>query len=72
MHTSMQVVWVSYQIIQSTSWNLNIQFPAPYSSLLRILAIFSLDFFNVDCFSGQVPMIYSKIGNLVPCEDPAK
>ena len=60
----MQGVWVSYQIIQSTSWNLNIQFPAPYSSLLRIFAIFSLDFVNVDCFSGQVPAVFNEMGNL--------
>ena len=49
-----QVVWVSYQIVQSAAWNLNIQFPQPYSDLLKIFSIFSLDFLNVDCLSGEV------------------
>jgi hypothetical protein len=38
----------------STSWNLDITYPAPFSVLLGMLSVFSLDFLAVECFQEDV------------------
>ena len=51
---SVKVVWVTSQIIVSISWNLDIKFPAPFSSLLTLMSVFSLDFLALECFNTGV------------------
>jgi hypothetical protein len=43
------VIWVTYQIIVSTSFTLDIRFPSPFSDMLQFLSIFSLDFLSMEC-----------------------
>jgi len=36
--------FLSYQIVQSVSWNLDVTFPAPFSYMIDALGFFSFDF----------------------------
>jgi hypothetical protein len=38
----------------STSWNLDITYPEPFSLLLGMLSVFSLDFLAIECFQEDV------------------
>ena len=44
-----RVLWSSYQIIQSCSWNLDVEFPPLFSSLINLLSVFSFDFLALEC-----------------------
>jgi len=44
-----RVAWANYQIIQSTSWNLAVNFPSPFKDMLNVLSIFSFDFLSLEC-----------------------
>ena len=46
---SLKVMWVTYQIIVSSSFTLDITFPSPFSNMLGFLTIFSLDFLALEC-----------------------
>jgi len=46
---SLKVLWVTYQIIMSCSWNLDVSFPEPFTSMLDFLTVFSLDFLTLEC-----------------------
>jgi hypothetical protein len=58
---SLKVVWVTYQIIASTSFNLDIQFPAPYSSVLGMLNFFSLDFLSLECYQESEDRYFTTV-----------
>jgi len=58
---SLKVVWVTYQIIASTSFNLDIQFPAPYSSVLGALNFFSLDFLSLECYQKSEDRYFTTV-----------
>jgi hypothetical protein len=47
---SLKVVWVTYQIVISTGWSLDIRYPFPFSQLLGLLSFFTLDFLAMECF----------------------
>ena len=42
------------EIVMSCAWNLDIEYPSPFSQLLALLSIFSLDFLAIECFQGNV------------------
>ena len=42
------------EIIMSTSLNLDISYPPPFSTLLGMLSVFSLDFLALECFQEDV------------------
>jgi hypothetical protein len=46
---ALKVTWVTYQIIASTAFNLDITYPAPFSNLLGLFSFFSLDFLSLEC-----------------------
>ena len=46
---ALKVTWVTYQIIASTAFNLDISYPAPFSYLLGLFSFFSLDFLSLEC-----------------------
>ena len=48
-----RVVWSTYQIVQSATWSLDVQFPEPFSTLAASLSVFSLDFLALECFFGK-------------------
>jgi hypothetical protein len=51
-HTLFQ--WVNYQILNSTSWTVQIEFPSPFNQSLSSLNFLSLDLFIIDCLPGGV------------------
>ena len=46
-----RVLWSSYQIIQSCSWNLDVAFPPVFDALVGILSVFSFDFLSLECIT---------------------
>jgi hypothetical protein len=50
---SVKVVLVTAQIVTSIAWNVNIEFPSPFSHMLQVFSICSLDFLNLDCLAGN-------------------
>lgn len=46
-----RVMWSSYQIIQSCSWNLDVSFPPMFDALISLLSIFSFDFLSLECIT---------------------
>lgn len=58
---SLKVAWVTYQIIASTSFNLNITFPSPFSDMLGLLNFFSLDFLSTECFVKSADRYYATV-----------
>lgn len=46
---SLKVLWVTYQILMSVSWNLDVKFPNPFDQMLGSMTIFSLDFLTLEC-----------------------
>lgn len=57
---SLKVAWVTYQIIMSTSVNLNVAYPYPFSDLLAALSFLTLDFVSMECAvsSGSLAQRY--------------
>jgi hypothetical protein len=49
---------VTFQIVMSTSWNLDIKYPSPFNELLGALSVLSLDFLALECFQGNVANRY--------------
>ncbi len=47
---ALKVLWVTYQIVISCTWSLDIHYPEPFSQLLGLLSFFTLDFLAVECF----------------------
>ena len=58
---SLKVAWVTYQIIASTSFNLNITFPSPFSEMLGLLNFFSLDFLSTECFVKSADRYFATV-----------
>ena len=56
---ALRVCWATYQVAQSVSWNLDVSFPEPYPSLLRLLSMFSFDFIPMDCLASS--NFYAKV-----------
>jgi hypothetical protein len=50
---TVKVLWTTTQIVSSVQWNLNVEFPSPFSKLLEILSFLQLDFLTLDCVSGK-------------------
>jgi len=50
---ALKVMWVTYQIIMSTRWNLDIKFSSPFSDMYQYLSIFSFDFLSIECFTSH-------------------
>ena len=50
----LKVVWSTYQIVSTVSWNLSVTFPAPFDRLLFVLSYLQLDFLSLDCVQGKV------------------
>ena len=50
---SLKVCWVTYQIVISCSWSLDIRYPFPFSHFLGLLSFFTLDFLAVECFQDD-------------------
>jgi len=44
-----RVAWANYQIIQSASWSLDVEYPSPFKETLSALSIFSFDFLSLEC-----------------------
>ena len=42
------------QIVMSVSWNLDIEYPPPFSSLLSSLSFLSLDFLALECYNDDM------------------
>jgi len=49
---SLKVLWVTYQIIVSVSWNLDVKFPILFGNMLSLLSVLSLDILSVECFQS--------------------
>jgi hypothetical protein len=49
---TIKVMWSTFQIVQSISFNLSVNYPDPYSSIISYFSFFELDFLSVDCFKG--------------------
>jgi hypothetical protein len=45
------VLWVTYQIVVSTSFALDVKYPQPFSTGLGFLSLFSLDFLALECIN---------------------
>ena len=43
----LKVVWATYQITSTISWNLSVTFPQPFSSFLSLLSFLQLDFLSL-------------------------
>ena len=46
-----RVLWSTYQIVQSCSWNLDVSFPPVFDALMSLLSIFSFDFLSLECIT---------------------
>lgn len=49
-----RVLVATYGIVQSVSWNVGTGLPSPFSVLVSILSIFSLDFISLACLSTGI------------------
>jgi hypothetical protein len=49
---ALKLLWSTFQIVQSVSFNLNVTFPYPYTEITKWLAFIQLDFLNIDCLNG--------------------
>ena len=58
---SLKVVWVTYQLVASTSFNLQIVYPFPFNDLLGILGFFSLDFLALECFQDAADRYFINV-----------
>lgn len=45
----LKVLWITYQLLSTISWNLSLAFPYPFSVLLFYLGFLQLDFLSLDC-----------------------
>jgi hypothetical protein len=52
---------ISETVIQSVTWNLDVQYPYPFSSLLSILSIFSFDFISSACMFPESANLLSEV-----------
>lgn len=56
---TLKVLWVTCQIIQSINFNLSVQFPPPYATLMYYFSFFELDFLSIECYkSGYILSVY--------------
>lgn len=57
---SLKLLWATYQIIMSCSWNLDVTFPDPFNNMLGFMTVFSLDFLTLECLqkSGSASTRY--------------
>jgi len=63
----LRVAWANYQIIQSSSWNLDLEYPSPFKEMLNVLSIFSLDFLSLDClFENSDHLLSVYVWSAVP------
>lgn len=49
----LKVLWATMQVIGTVAWNLSVEFPPPFSSLISLLGVLRLDFLSLDCVSGK-------------------
>jgi len=49
---SLKVLWVTYQIVVSSSYTIGIQFPRPFSGMLNSLLFLSFDFLTLECLNA--------------------
>jgi len=54
----LKVLWVTYQIVVSSSFTIGIEFPSPFSNMLGMLSIFSFDFLALECFNRDDDAYY--------------
>jgi hypothetical protein len=54
-----RVVWGTYQIVQSVTWSLDVEFPAPFTTMMGGLSVFSLDFLSLECAFQKSDMFVS-------------
>ena len=56
---------IAYQIletvVQSVTWNLDVQYPYPFNSLLSLLSIFSFDFISSACMFPESANLLSEV-----------
>lgn len=45
----LKVLWSTYQLISTVSWNLSLVFPFPFSQMVSFLGFLQLDFLSLDC-----------------------
>jgi len=45
----LKVIWVTYQIIVSSSFTLDITYPYPFTNMLGVMSVFSFDFLSLKC-----------------------
>jgi hypothetical protein len=57
--------WVNYQIIDSISWTLAIEFPSPFSKFVDSLHFLSFDLYIIDCLPGGY-LVSVLLWSLVP------
>jgi hypothetical protein len=58
---SLKVIWVTFQIIMSCSWNLDIEYPPPFNNLLSALGFMSLDFLSIECLQDAKERYYTTV-----------
>mmetsp|Transcript_31113 Transcript_31113/g.40023 ORF Transcript_31113/g.40023 Transcript_31113/m.40023 type:complete len:405 (-) Transcript_31113:1385-2599(-) len=65
---SLKVLWVTSQIIVSSSLTLNIKFPSPFSNMLGFMSVFSFDFLSLECLytKGNVYLRTAYVWCIVP------
>jgi len=44
-----RICWSTLQIVQSITWNINVELPQPFKGFSEFLGIFSFDFISPDC-----------------------
>jgi hypothetical protein len=50
---ALKVLFSTFQIVMSVSWNLNITFPEPYNKFTQLMSFLQLDFFNLECLQSS-------------------
>jgi hypothetical protein len=50
---ALKMLWGTFQIVQSVSFNLDVRFPEPYSTFTRMLSFVQVDFLSMDCLQSN-------------------
>jgi len=50
---ALKVLFSTFQIVMSVTWNLNVTFPEPYKKFTELMSWVQLDFFSLECLRGS-------------------
>lgn len=45
----LKILWTTFQLLSTISWNLSLAFPYPFSAFLLSFSFLQLDFLSVEC-----------------------